>query len=117
MAIADDDQGASLHDVTLVGAKQLTEDPMPWVEAASAGLGLLEGQTKAWIAALRGLNEADDWTLHQIAHYVALTRSCIEEQSTPVAAALGWALPALHLPRDSGYRSQEHTSELPTLMR
>jgi len=103
MANADDDQGASLHDVTLVGAKQLTEDPMPWVEAASAGLGLLEGQTKAWIAALRGLNEADDWTLHQIAHYVALTRSRIEEQSTPVAAALGWALPALHLPRDSGY--------------
>jgi DNA segregation ATPase FtsK/SpoIIIE, S-DNA-T family len=103
MANADDDQGASLHDVTLVGAKQLTEDPRPWVEAASAGLGLLEGQIAAWIAALRGLNEADDWTLHQIAHYVALTRSCIEEQSTPVAAALGWALPALHLPRDRGY--------------
>ena len=103
LANTDDDQGSSLQDVTLIGAKQLTEDPQPWVDAASAGLGLSSNQRRAWEAALRGLNEADDWTLHQISHYVALTRSCIEEQSKPVGAALGWALPALHLPRDSGY--------------
>jgi S-DNA-T family DNA segregation ATPase FtsK/SpoIIIE len=103
LANTDDDQGASLQDVTLLGAKQLTEDPQPWVDAACAGLGLPDSQIGAWKAALRGLNEADDWTLHQISHYVALTRQCIEEQSKPVAEALGWALPALHLPRDSGY--------------
>lgn len=103
LANTDDDQGASLQDVTLIGAKQLTEDPLPWVEAASAGLGLPEGQIGAWRAALRGLNDADDWTLHQISHYVALTRQCIEDHSKPVQEALGWALPALHLPRDSGY--------------
>lgn len=103
LANTDDDQGASLQDVTLIGAKQLTEDPLPWVEAASAGLGLPDGQLGAWHAALWGLNEADDWTLHQISHYVALTRQCIDDQSKPVQEALGWALPALHLPRDSGY--------------
>jgi S-DNA-T family DNA segregation ATPase FtsK/SpoIIIE len=103
LANTDDDQGASLQDVTLVGAKQLTEDPLPWVDAASAGLGLPDGQLAAWRAALRGLNEADDWTLHQISHYVAMTRECVQDQSKPVQEALGWALPALHLPRDSGY--------------
>ncbi len=39
LANTDDDQGESLQDVTLVAAKQLTEDPLPWVDPASAGLG------------------------------------------------------------------------------
>ena len=73
------------------------------VEAAGAGLGLPEGQLSAWRAALAGLNAADDWTLHQISIFVALTRLRIAEESKPVQEALGWALPALHLPRDSGY--------------
>ncbi|GCD50584.1 FtsK/SpoIIIE domain-containing protein [Acetobacter pasteurianus] len=103
LANTDEDQGASLSDVTLIGAKQLTQTSAPWVEAASAGLGLPENQLKAWNAALKGLNEADGWTLYQIANYVALTRTLIAEKSVPVPLALGWALPALHLPRDSGY--------------
>lgn len=101
MANADDDQGASLNDVTLIGAKQLTEEPKHWVEAAGIGLGLLDSQINAWIAALQGLNAAEDWTLHQLSRYVALTRTAIEHYSLPVPHALGWALPALHLPRDS----------------
>ena len=103
LANTDDDQGASLGDVTLIGAKQLSEEPGPWVDAAASGLGLGDGQIGAWKAALRGLNSADDWTLHQIATYVAMTRQRIETEAVPVAAALGWALPALRLPRDSGY--------------
>lgn len=103
MANTDDDQGESLQDVTLIGAKQLTEDVTPWVEAASACLGLPEEQLSAWRAALAGLNAADDWTLHQISHFVALTRQRIAYESKPVQEALGWALPALRLPRDSGY--------------
>lgn len=103
IANTDDDQGASLGDVTLIGAKQLTEDPEPWVDAASFGLGLPDNQIAAWKAALKGLNAADDCTLHQISNYVALTRERIEAESTTVPDALGWALPALHLPRDSGF--------------
>ena len=37
MANTDDDQGSCPQDVTLIGAKQLTEDVAPWVEAAGAG--------------------------------------------------------------------------------
>lgn len=103
LANTDDDQGASLGDVTLIGAKQLTEEAGPWVEAAASGLGLPDSQLAAWKAALKGLNAADDWTLHQISNYVALTRERIATESTTVPDALGWALPALHLPRDSGF--------------
>jgi S-DNA-T family DNA segregation ATPase FtsK/SpoIIIE len=102
-ANTDDDQGASLGDVTLIGAKQLTEEPAPWVDAAAIGLGLSQGQIDTWKAALKGLNAADDWALHQIASYVAMTRTRIENDAVPVLDALGWALPALRLPRDSGF--------------
>jgi len=103
LANSDDDQGASLQDVTLLGAKQLTEEPRLWVEAAAAGLGLPESQLEIWQAALRGLAAAEDWTLHQVSNYVELTRRSIAAESKPLLEALGWALPALQLPRDSGY--------------
>ena len=115
IANTDDDQGASLGDVTLIGAKQLTEEPGPWVDVAAAGLGLSESQVNGWKAALHGLQSADDWTLHQIGTYVAMVRERIATEAVPVAVALGWALPALRLPRDSGYfmRLNEKDREQP----
>jgi S-DNA-T family DNA segregation ATPase FtsK/SpoIIIE len=103
LANTDDDQGASLQDVTLMGAKQLSEEPKLWVQAASAGLGLPDTHFAVWEAALRGLAATEDWTLHQISNYVELTRRAVAENSKPLLDALGWALPALHLPRDSAY--------------
>lgn len=103
IANTDDDQGASLQDVALLGAKQLTEEPLLWVKVASTDLGLPEEQLATWEAALRGLAAAEDWTLHQFSRYVELTRQNISVESRPLIEALGWALPALHLPRDSGY--------------
>ncbi|MCW3061469.1 MAG: ftsK [Capsulimonas sp.] len=103
LANTDDDQGASLQDVTLLGAKQLTEEPRLWVQAASAGIGLPDEDKLIWEAALRGLAASDDWTLHQVAYYVELTRRALAEESKPILVALGWALPALHLPRHSGH--------------
>jgi len=102
MANADDDQGASLGDVTLIGAKQLIEDPELWIGAAAASLGIGE-QSRVWMAALKGLNAAGDWTLQQFSKYVAMARDQIAAEAVPVPSALGWALPALQLPRDSGY--------------
>lgn len=99
----DDDQGASLQDVTLLGAKQLTEEPKLWVQAASAQLGLQEEDKSIWEAALRGLATSEDWTLHQVSNFVELTRFAVAEESKPILVALGWALPALHLPRHSEY--------------
>src|SRR5262249_12549140 len=103
LANTDDDQGASLQDVSLIGAKQLSEEPQLWVQAASAGLGLPNTQLAVWEAALRGLAATEDWTLHQISHYVELTRRAVAESSKPLLDALGWALPALQVPRDSAY--------------
>lgn len=103
IANTDDDQGTSLQDVTLLGAKFLTAEPALWVQAASSGLELPDNQIEIWKAALAGLTAAEDWSLQQIANYMALTRSRIEDESKPLIEALGWALPALQLPRESGH--------------
>ena len=102
LANGDDDQGESLQHVTLIGAKQLTEAPEFWVLPASLGLGLPEDQIAAWSAALKGLMQAEDWPLSHVARYVASTRLGLADQGQTVAQALGWALPAVLLPRDSG---------------
>jgi DNA segregation ATPase FtsK/SpoIIIE, S-DNA-T family len=88
LANTDDDQGASLQDVTLMGAKQLSEEPQLWVQAASAGLGLPDTQLAVWEAALRGLAATEDWTLHQISNYVEVTRKAVAENSKPLLDAL-----------------------------
>ncbi|MEJ6784003.1 FtsK/SpoIIIE domain-containing protein [Aminobacter sp. Piv2-1] len=107
IANTDDDQGASLHDVALIGAKELKEGPAYWVLPASDGLGLPQEHIDAWQIALKALSNVDDWPLAQLSTYIAMTRDAIENMSLPVADALGWALPALQLPRDTGYfRSQ-----------
>lgn len=103
IANTEDDQGTSLQDVAKIGAKFLTSEPRLWVEAASEGLDLQEAPQKIWLAALSGLVAAEDWSLHQIAAFVALTRKRMADESKPVDEALGWALPALALPRDSGH--------------
>lgn len=103
LANVDDDQGASLELVAAIGAKQLTEDANYWVQAASLGLGLSEDQLEIWKVALGGLASADDWSLQQTAQYVELTRSAIYNEGLPLMSALGWSLPGINLPRDSGY--------------
>lgn len=103
LANTDDDQGTSLSELTLLGAKQLIDEPSFWVQSAAHGLGLPSESLEQWEAALRGLTAADNWSLQQVASFVELTRQRIEEQSEALVNALGWALPALHLPRDSGY--------------
>lgn len=103
LANTDDDQGTSLGELTLLGAKQIIDQPRFWVESAANGLGLPPESLEVWQAALAGLTLAENWSLQQVAGYVELTRRRIEEQSEALVSALGWALPALHLPRDSGY--------------
>ncbi len=112
IANTDDDQGASLHDVALIGAKELKEGPAYWVLPASDGLGLPQEHIDAWQIALRALSSVDDWPLAQLSNYVALTRDAIETMSLPVADALGWALPALQLPRDTGYFRSQRPKDL-----
>ncbi|WP_292328528.1 hypothetical protein, partial [Mesorhizobium sp.] len=112
IANTDDDQGASLHDVALIGAKELKEGPAYWVLPASDGLGLPQEHIEAWHIALKALSSVDDWPLAQLSNYVAMTRAAIDSMSLPVADALGWALPALQLPRDTGYFRSQRPKDL-----
>jgi DNA segregation ATPase FtsK/SpoIIIE, S-DNA-T family len=112
IANTDDDQGASLHDVTLIGAKELKDGSAFWVLPAADGLGLPKEHVDAWQVALKALSSVDEWPLAQLSNYVAMTRDAIEGMSLPVADALGWALPALQLPRDTGYFRSQRPKDL-----
>ena len=106
LANTEDDQGTSLQDVTRLGAKLLTagpDGPALWVAVASGGLHLATEQLEVWRCALGGLSAAEDWSLQQMANYVAMTRQRITAESQPLLDSLGWATAALMLPRDSGY--------------
>jgi S-DNA-T family DNA segregation ATPase FtsK/SpoIIIE len=97
-----DDEEQSLTEVVPVGTQQLQSDCDVWVHVACEGLGLTENHTKWWARALKGLLEAKSLPLERMADYVAETRKAIVEDGHPILHALGFALPALHVPRDSG---------------
>jgi S-DNA-T family DNA segregation ATPase FtsK/SpoIIIE len=103
LANPDDDQGTSLQEVALLGVDELIEEPRLWVEAAQTGLSLPESVETSWLAAMQGFVGAYHWTLPQVANYVADTRARIADEDLPLFDALGWALPALQIPRDSTY--------------
>ncbi len=103
LANTNDDQGQSLRDVTSIGTREIKSEFELWVDIASDGLGLPPAQIKHWKQAIKGLQSANDYSLDQFARYVFKTKQKILEESVPVIDALGWALPELRLPRDSGY--------------
>lgn len=103
LANTNDDQGPSLRDITTIGAGDLKGVPGLWVETASRDLLLTDEQTSHWEKALRGLQEANECSLEQFSTYIVWTRSIMLTEGLPLINALGWALPALRIPRDSGY--------------
>jgi len=103
LANTNDDQGQSLRDITRVGAGDLKSQPDIWVQVASKDLPLSDEQKKYWQQALKGLQEANECSLEEFSEFVVKVREKIAEDSVPVVRALGWALPALRIPRDSFY--------------
>ena len=97
----DDDQGVSLQDMTPLGAKTLTDRADLWVAIAGVGLPLSDLQREVWLAAMRGLLDAKDFSLSQVAAYVASVAARIDAEKTPLVASLGYCLPVLQIPRDS----------------
>lgn len=96
-----DDEEQSLKDLVPIGAPQLLENADLWVEVASTGLALPEDHKKWWRQALKGLVEARPVSLEHYAAYISATREANHEQGHMIRNALGYALPALHLPRDT----------------
>ncbi|TDL50361.1 DNA translocase FtsK [Paenibacillus dendritiformis] len=103
LANTNDDQGQSLRDIPTVGAGDLKSQPDIWVQVASKDLPLSNEQKKYWQQALKGLQEANECSLEEFSEFVVKVRETISENSVPVVRALGWALPALRIPRDSFY--------------
>jgi S-DNA-T family DNA segregation ATPase FtsK/SpoIIIE len=97
-----DDEEQSLKELVPVGSQQLQADCDVWVRIAGAGLGLTDEHLKWWTRALKGLLDAKALPLERMADYVSETRRAIAEEGHPILHALGFALPALHVPRDSG---------------
>ena len=94
--------GDTLGQVTLLGTPELKADAALWVTAARSHLPLPKEHDAVWASAIEGLKGAEDIGLSALAEYVNLTRHHIGQNGQPLLEALGWALPALRLPRQSG---------------
>ena len=96
-----DDEEQSLKELIPIGAPQLLNHPELWVAVAADGLALPEDHAKWWRQSLKGLVDARSVSLERFAAYVALARQAHEELGHTMRNALGHALPALHIPRDT----------------
>jgi S-DNA-T family DNA segregation ATPase FtsK/SpoIIIE len=105
LASTSDDQAQSLGDITPLGAQELKGQVDLWIDIAAANLPISDEQVDYWRKALNGLRKVGTPSLENFAQYIVETRSRIEIEGVPVVDALGWALPALRLPRDSKYFS------------
>jgi DNA segregation ATPase FtsK/SpoIIIE, S-DNA-T family len=103
LANISDDQAQSLNDIASVGAQELKGQIECWIDLAAKDLAIPIEQIEYWSKALNGLQKVGTPSLENFAEYIVQTRLRILNESIPVVDALGWALPALRLPCDSGY--------------
>jgi DNA segregation ATPase FtsK/SpoIIIE, S-DNA-T family len=95
-----DDEEQSLKELTNIGAQELESQPALWVTLAAQGLPLSDQHTKWWTKALEALLEVKQLSLERYANYVIATREEVED-GQPILSALGRALPALQIPKDT----------------
>ena len=100
-----DDEEQSLKDLVSIGASELLAHPELWISIAGDGLPLVDQHKQWWLKAIQALLEVKQFGLDRFAEYVLQTRHAIED-GHPMLSALGVALPALHLPRDTGFLPQ-----------
>ncbi|MBD2316355.1 FtsK/SpoIIIE domain-containing protein [Phormidium tenue] len=114
---SDDDQAQSLGDITSLGAQELKSQIDLWIDCAARDLPISENHLNYWRKAIEGLQKVISRSLEQFAEYVVETRSYIQAEGLPILDALGRALPALHLPCDSGYFGAIPETQLGKLQR
>ncbi len=98
-----DDEGPSLRELAPLDTDILKKEAGLWVAVAASGLPLTELQCRWWRQALTALRDAGSHSLDQFAAYVLATRDAIHTQGMPLLNALGVALPALQVFRDTQY--------------
>ena len=94
---------ASFNEIARLSPAELLDRIDLWIRTVSGGLHLSEDHCRWWEKALTGLRDLRVVSLHQFATYVLRTREAVQAEGHPVLFALGAALPALRLPRDSYY--------------
>jgi S-DNA-T family DNA segregation ATPase FtsK/SpoIIIE len=99
-----DDEEQSLKELVPIGAAELYAHPELWVNWTAEGLQLLDEHKQWWVKALQGLLEVRSFALDRLAEYILQTREAIED-GQPILAALGAALPALRVPKDTALAS------------
>jgi S-DNA-T family DNA segregation ATPase FtsK/SpoIIIE len=100
-----DDEAQSLNLIEPIGTLVLLQRADLWVEVAGQDLKLSTDQLELWERILRALMELSIRSLPQVAEYVLRTRREIQQGSF-FFYALGAALPALAMPRDTELFSQ-----------
>lgn len=103
LANTGDDEKQSLKELVPIGAAELQEHCGLWIQAITVGLPLPEIQKKWWEKSLQGLQDLRIFSLAHVADYVLQTRDIISNAGETLMRALGIALPALHIPKDSSY--------------
>jgi len=98
-----DDEQQSLKELVSIGAPELLNQPEIWVRVAGEGLKLTDEQLKWWTKAITGLRDLRMLSPERLAEYMLRTRSEIDVEGNPIVFALGAALPALHMSRNSSY--------------
>lgn len=104
LANTGDDEGQSLKDLVFIDEPLLRKHPELWVHLATEDLPIPEQHQSWWVIALQGLLDVRTFALDRFAHYVLDTRKAIADGHS-MLFALGVALPALHIPRDTAFFS------------
>lgn len=101
----------TLAHVTPIGAKEMRSEAQPWVDAAlhTGGLSPVAEDRLVFHAAIGGLLNATEPSLVQLGEFCAEVVEGMSTQGLPIRNAVGYALPRVGLPRDSGYFSNART--------
>lgn len=105
LANVGDDEQQGLKELVPIGAQELQAKPELWVELASESLPLTEQHRNWWTKALTALLDVRSFALDRFAGYVLRTAEAVRSDGHPIRDALGFALPALRIPKDTAYFS------------
>jgi DNA segregation ATPase FtsK/SpoIIIE, S-DNA-T family len=103
LANVGDDEQQSLKELVPIGASELFSRPEIWVTVAKENLNLNADAIKWWIKALSGLRDLRMLSPERLAEYVLRTTQEIQKEGLPLISALGAALPALHISKNTAY--------------
>jgi S-DNA-T family DNA segregation ATPase FtsK/SpoIIIE len=103
LADVEHDESASFNEIARIGPAELFDRLDLWVRIVSSDLHLMDEQLRWWEKSLAGLRDLRLVSLDRFAIYILRIRDAIQIDGLPLLHALGAALPALRLPRDTFY--------------